>query len=218
MKNTIIKIFLLFALCGSILSCKKGEKGSYPKTLYQTSKFIKKYDIRLYTKNGEITEANTIEKFTYDPWGDVVFTLENIPISENNTITFLSKNSMQFRNRNLTYDLVSDVSNPNSEFVFFSQSENNIDPEHLYYKILKFKSPLIAIGSDRIVGYNAKEILVANGSYSELNLSVLCLQIGHHYKRIHFNQPVVFDATFLEQLQTTDTIAVKEYIVNYKAK
>lgn len=227
MKNTITKTILFFALYGSILSCKKEEQLSFPITLYPTQ-LIQNTQVRVFTKNQEIKDANTIANFIKNANN---FSLDFRSSNPDDKIVFTSKTNILIGEYGRGFDLVKgDISNKN-ELVFYSQNSiYDVNPLEFSRKILKFTAPLIPVAtiptpSDNGIKYISQEVMVFNGNYSNLDLSVLSYKIkqgGQNSFSIKtsttFNKPVEFNASFLAELQPTDTIAVQEYTYNFKAR
>ena len=220
MKHTTVKTILIIALGGLIVSCKKqGEQKSvfFPEILYFTQ-LTQKTEVRLFTKSGEIKDADIIARFIKNVPN---FDLPSQPVGAIQKIILNSKGLATFGDSNLQYDLNSDFAARKTEFIFYSQNQNAVNPQDLAYLLLKFKAPLITIGLPPNITYTTKDVKVANGTYLDLNFSVLSYKIKQGNNAVvgtTYNQPITIDANALTQLQTTDTIAVQEYIVNYKAQ
>lgn len=220
MKNITSKIFFLFALCGCLASCEKaGEQKSvfFPQTLY-ANQINKITEVRLFTKNKEITDANIITNFIKD---ETNFNLNSQTINTNEEINFISKSLAQFGNPKQSYDLNSDFATRKTEFIFYSQKLNSVNPQNFAYVLLKFKAPLVTTGVAPNITYTTKDVKVANGSYLDLDLSALSYKIKQNTGTqlgIAYNQPITIDAKVLAQLQITDTIALQYFTYNFKTK
>ena len=224
MKHTTVKTILIIALSGLIISCKKqGEQKSvfFPEILYFTQ-LTQKTEVRLFTKTGEIKDADIIARFIKNVPN---FMPQNLPIEPNPRMMFNSKSNAVFEDTKKNYDLNSAFAATKTEFIFYSVLQNAVNPEDLAYKILKFKAPLKTVGKSPNQTFTSQDVRSANGNYLELNFSYLSYKIkqGVGLNQIiktgsTYNEPVEFNTAALAQLQTTDTIAVQEYIVNYKAQ
>lgn len=220
MKTLKTKIFFLLAICGCFVACKKNNDQKYvyfPETLYLTN-ITKQTEVKLFTKDEEITDTAIINRFIKN---ETNFDLQNQAINASEQMVFESKSLAQFGNPKLAYDLNSDFANRKTEFIFYSQRQNPVNPQDLAFLLLKIKAPVVATGVAPNITYTTKDVKVANGSYLDLNFSVTSYKIKQStgtQSGTTYNQPVNIDANALAQLQTTDTIAVQEFILNYKAK
>jgi hypothetical protein len=224
MKNLKIKTILFLALCGYLPSCKKGgEQQSifFPQTLYFTQ-LSAKTGVRVFTKNGQITDPIVIARFIKNTTN---FNLQNQAIDANDKLIFTSKSNVLFGVPGVPFDLNSGFASTKTEFIFHSQKQNTVNTQSLAYKLLKFKAPLKTIGTAPTLTYTSPEVRVAYGNYLDLNFSVLSYKIAQDdgitletQTNIVSNQAIDFNAAFLAQLPTIDTIAVQEFIYNYKVK
>ncbi|TAF45242.1 MAG: hypothetical protein EAZ51_09645 [Sphingobacteriales bacterium] len=220
MKNINSKIFFLFALCGCLASCKKNDEQKYvffPEKLYLKN-ISKQSEVRLFTKNREITNTDTIANFIKN---EPNFNLQIQSFDASQTLVFESKSVAQIGNPKQAYDLNSDFVIKKTEFLFFSQKSIAVNPQDLTYILLKVKPPLVTVGTAPNLIYTTKEVKVAKGSYLNLNFSALSYKIKHANglkQGTIYNQLISIDAAFLAKLQTTDTVAVQEFIYNYKTK
>ncbi len=221
MKNLKINLLFLFALCGCFASCEKvGEQKSvfFPQILY-ANQINKITEVRLFTQGKEITDTAVINRFIKN---ETNFNLQNQALNTNEEINFLSKSLVQFGNPKQAYDLNSDFANRKTEFIFYSQKLNPVNPQSLAYLLLKFKAPVIATGVVPNIKNTTKDVKVASGNYLELNLSALSYKIkqGNATPQIGiaYNQPITIDTKALEQLQITDTVALQYFTYNFKAK
>ena len=183
MKNLKTKIFILFALCGCFASCEKVEEQKsvyFPQTLY-ANQINKITEVRLFTKDKEITDADIINRFIKN---ETNFNLQNQAINANETMVFESKNKGLFGNPKEAYDLNSDFATSKTEFLFYSHKAITVNLQDLSYLLLKFKAPVVATGVAPNITYTTKDVKVASGSYLDLNLSALSYKIKQ-------NTPVV---------------------------
>lgn len=220
MKNLKINPLFLFALCGCFAACEKsGEQKSvfFPQTLY-ANQINKITEVKLFTKDKEITDTAIINRFIKN---ESNFNLQNQVINTNEEINFISKSLAHFGNPKQLYDLNSDFATRKTEFIFYSQKLNPVNPQNLAFLLLKFKAPVVATGVAPNISYTSKDVKVANGSYLDLNLSALSYKIKQStgtQTGIAYNQPITIDANALGQLQITDTVALQYFTCNYKAK
>ncbi|TAE41857.1 MAG: hypothetical protein EAY66_01205 [Sphingobacteriales bacterium] len=201
-------------------SCKKDDEQKYvyfPETLYLTQ-ITNLTPVRLFTKNREITNADTITRFIKN---ETNFNLQNQAIDASETMVFESKSLAQLGNPKQAYNLNSDFATTKTEFIFFSQKQYPVNPQDLAFLLLKFKAPLIANGVAPNITYTTKDVRVANGNYLDLNFGALSYkikQLNGTQSGTTYNQPINIDAKALVQLQTTDTLALQYFIYNYKVK
>lgn len=220
MKNLKTKIFILLALCGCLDACKKSEDKKsvfFPQTLY-ANQFNKKTEVILFTKTGQILDTAIINKFIKN---ETNFNLQNKEVDANEQMVFDSKSIGILGNPKVVYDLNSDFANRKTEFIFYSQKQYPVNPQDLAYLLLKFKAPLKRIGDAPNVSHTAAEVRVANGNYLDLNFEVLSYKIKQDIgiqSGTKYNQAIIIDANALAQLKTTDTVAIQEFNINYKAK
>ncbi len=142
-------------------------------------------------------------------------------------MVLVSKYNLLIGSDKISYDLVDNASTIKNDFIFYSQNTILSEiTETLEYKILRFKAPLTPQTANNGSSYLTKAVMVANGNYSNLDFSLLSFKIkegkgiGLRFSEwgMTYNQSIDFDATFLAQLQTTDTIAVQEYILRYETR
>ncbi len=220
MKNPVTKTFLFLALCGCFTSCKKeGEQKSvfFSQTLYATQP-SKITEVRLFTQTGEIIDTAIINKFIKN---ENVFNLQNQAINTDEQMTFVTKSLANFGNPQQAYDLNSDFANRKTEFIFYSQKQNPVNPQDLAFLLLKIKAPVVTTGVAPNITHTTKDVRIANGNYLDLNFSVLSYKIKQNtgtQTGTTYNQPVNIDAKALAQLQITDTLALQYFIINYKIK
>jgi len=220
MKNLKITTLLFFALCGCLSSCKNNDDHKtvfFPQTLFANQISVKS-NVRMFIRNIEITDGDVIAKYIKDVPN---FNLQNQTVNANDQITFLRKSLAYFENRNIRYDLDDSFVNRKTEFIFYSLQQYPVIPQDFAHRLLKFKAPVKSVGVAPNQTFTTQGVKVANGSYLDLNFSVLSFkikkgnitQLGTTY-----NEAVDFNTAFLAQLQVTDTIAVQEFTVNYKVK
>lgn len=220
MKNFKKTTLLFFALCGCLASCKNNDDHKtvfFPQTLY-TTQVSKTSEVMLFTRNKEITNADTIASYIKNVAN---FNLQNQTVNANNQITFLLKSLAYFENPNIRYNLDASFANRKTEFIFYSLQQYPVIPQDFAHRLLKFKAPVKSVGVAPNQTFTTQGVKVANGSYLDLNFSVLSYKIkkGNTTQLgTIYNEAVDFNNAFLAQLQVTDTIAVQEFTVNYKVK
>jgi hypothetical protein len=221
MKNLKIKIIVFIALGGLIISCKKnGEQKLvfFPETFFFTH-LTKQNEVRLFTKGREIKDADTIARFIQN---NPNFNLPDQPVNGLQSIVLNSKSLAKIGTQQ--YNLNSDFALTKTDFIFYS-SPYSVNPNDLIFRISKYSQPLKSTGTAPNLTYTTQEVRVAHGSYLNLNFSYLSYKIKQGVgvnqtiqTGIKFNEAVDFKTAFLSQLNTTDTIAVQEFIGNYAVK
>lgn len=239
---------LFFLLLFSLFSCKKdsGADVTFPHTLYPTQ-IAQKGEIKVYTANGEMTDASQKEKFlgkdkqffnlTFDP---------DVTTSQilNRSITFVSRDTIM--SSLSTEKFVAD--NNNGQFIFTDTKYRvPVDTASIFYEFLKYRYLIINAPyfpgagqpySD--VGYYVsnnlnytssapflgKSVFVGYGNYNTLKVSVFSSKFSRkiitgssysYYAESGFSYNE-FNSAVIKQLKANDTLAVQEFYLTIKSK
>jgi hypothetical protein len=213
-----MKRLFFFLVPLTILSCKKDktEESSFPITFY-SEKVELASDTRLYTKSGEIKDAQKIAQF--------IAKISYFNAEQNQTglgskyLTFESKDSVAFINNEFKFA----VKQSGDQFILTSNLRSISQKpfvDNFRYHLLKYEN-LVTDGNAEI----RKEVVVAYGNYRELKLPVFAYQIssspngnGNNLFRLGGLITNEFNEAALPMLGTNDTIAVKRYNIVIKAR
>jgi len=213
-----MKRLSLFLLAITFLSCKKdkNETTTFPITFYAEKAEVSS-DTRLYTKSGEIKDAQKIAQF--------VAKVSYFSAEQNQTglgaqyLTFNSKDSVKFANNDFKFS----VQQSGDQFLLTSNLRSISQKpflDNFRYHLLKHENVVIE-GTAEI----RKEVIVAYGNYRELKVPVFAYQIsssptgnGNNLFRLGGLFTNEFNEGVLQMLGTNDTIAVKSYNVIIKSR
>jgi len=226
MKAKYLYFSLLLSLYFSIFSCKKDSSNAnsnnkFPRKLYLTQ-ITQKDIVRVYTANGEITDASQKDKFL-GPAKEYF----NLVYQQGDT------SAMTFINRD-TALLISPtekfvVTNNNGQFIFTdAEYRVPVDKTDILYEFLKYDYPLIAVPVAANIGapYLGKEVIVGYGDYNTLKLSRFSYKLtsrtsntSTYIYNINFgfiyNE---FNSAVISQLKANDTLAVQESFLTLKSR
>lgn len=216
-------LYLLFAtiLSGTLLSACENEAErteTFPISLY-ASEITQVSNIRLFINKKESFDKDIIERFTQ---GSTFFGMENIELTEGDTILFTSKDSIIFGSYTSKYSVYTN----GQQFLFYS-------PVYTYFvdkwtSILKHRGEQTPIPPSSGYQYSEKEAIVGYGSYTDIELCLLTYKLsGSIYspdglllsrymrQRKTLNE---FNEDFIQELGTYDTLAVQESRVRFIKK
>lgn len=212
-------IFILF-LTGLFYSCKKEnvENIVFPLTL-ELKEVTDVSNVRLFTNGKEVIEPNSINTFTADEsW----FKAGISELYLKSKLYIESTDSIRFDNEVHKFS----IEKNNNQYLFIS-SKSIYDYPFLYsMQKYQYKNPEL-FGTETI--FLNKPVRVGYGTYSNLKISYfLCkfsmnskyLGNGETGKNVHFFGIIIneFNEDFIKSLSATDTLAIKEFKVNYVKK
>ena len=222
-------LILLSIVVVALNSCKKDDDATiFPLEVYN-SKLEVSSATRLYTKNGEIKDAQKVAKFVEKL---DVFHAENDKSGIGTlAMTFLSADSVFFGSDKNRFG----VSKNSDQFIFTSAqtvltTNVNILLEHILLNLFKHQN---IVGSYPIPSSNGyynvkaiKEVRVAYGNYRELKFPMMAYSVkstsgsGDAYTAAYSNGVInnEFEANATSYLKGNDTLAVKMYTVTCQRK
>lgn len=217
MLNTMQRLFFFLVIL-TTLSCKKdkSEETSFPITFYSEKAEVAS-DTRLYTKSGEIKDAQKISQF--------IARLSYFSAEQNQTglgskyLTFESKDSVTIVNKEFKFSV-----KQSGDQLLLTSNLRSISQkpfvDNFRYHLLKHENVVIEGNAE-----TRKEVIVAYGNYQELKLPAFAYQIsssptgnGNNLFRIGGLVTNEFNEAVLPMLGTNDTIAVKRYNIVIKAR
>lgn len=214
MKSKFSRLILYSSLLCFLFSCKKNSSNAdikFPRNLYITQ-VIQKDEVRLYTADGEITDA--IKKQNFLGQDKQYFNL-SYKQGDSGQITFLSRDTALITSPSIK----SLVNYNNGQFIFTGlEYLLYVDQSDILYKMLKYPNPLSPnpLPSSNTLNaiYMGKELHVGYGDFNTVKISCLSYKIKSGTSNNYdmragtlFNE---FDKTVLSQLKTNDTLAVQE--------
>ena len=222
-------LILLSIIVVALNSCKKDDEATiFPLEVYN-SKLEVSSATRLYTKNGEVNDAQRVAKFVEKL---DVFHAENDKSGIGTlAMTFLSADSVFFGSDKNRFG----VSKNGDQFIFTSAqtvltTNVNILLEHILLNLFKHQH---IVGSYPIPSSNGyynvrtiKEVRVAYGNYKILKLPMMAYSVkstsgsGDAYTAAYSNGVInnELDANATSYLKGNDTLAVKMYTVTCQRK
>lgn len=218
LRQTICTISLALTVL-LFTNCKKNDAEKpivFPVTFY-AEKLEVTSGVRMFTKDGEIKDQQTIGKFVKNV---IYFNLEQ----EQNDIgseiiTFLSKEKAYFTGNDASKF---DVAQSGSQFLFTSEMKYISAPSnqnHFTNHILKHRNVKTDGG---FASREAREVRVAYGNYQQIKSPILAYHTfsgnANNYFKLGGSTYNEFNEGVLAYMKTGDTIAVKSYQVVCNAK
>lgn len=219
MKNKTILVLSVLSL--GILSgaCKKDKAGAdtltFPKEL-AIAKVSAKNDLLLFSNKTEIKDSEIKNRFVNNVKG--YFNLDEQPLGSGARMSFLSEDTATFSSSGSKFSIQKDE----DLFLFYSKLSIPVPSSYppTLRDFLKYTyplSPLPSPGGES--SYLTKEVRVGRGSYQELQLAIM----GYKLKRGNFSSMAgtvfnEFDRTHIPKLGVNDTLAIREFIITFKAK
>jgi hypothetical protein len=209
MKTLLIIISLTVFL---FASCKKDQIQvvNFPQVVF-LSKLNVKTSFKVYTKDGEITNSMFINEFKSSP---LFNKLETKTLDPSENITFLSADSAVFGASNTKFNIVKN----DDQLLFYSPLIAQGSYNNPIYDIPKYSSEKISVTQNNF-DYLTKQVRVAYGNYRSLNVSKLSylLKSGNtiYQSGTLLNE---LNENISKKLKSTDTLAVQEYTLSFKAK
>lgn len=217
--NILAALIFLFYITGIITGCKKEDDDRsvvFPLQFY-TEKAEVSSSTRVFTKDGEIKDAEKIAKF---PANSAYFHAEDDFTGFGGLyLTFSSKEKAVFGDGNSTSQFV--VVQSGNQFLFTSEMKSVI-PENqnaLTYDIFKYQH---VVGAVPFGGSIVSEMRVGYGDYKEIRFPILA-----YYLLVRNGSAVSMSSgltnnelneAVLAKLKNNDTLAVKVYMMTCKAK
>jgi hypothetical protein len=214
-------IVLFISTCLFVTSCRKDDRDSvdqknFPRKLYLTD-FTFKDNVKIYTKNGEITDSVIKSRALISTGIDLISHPFNPLSAQESFVSFLSKDRFVMSNDEFSIETLSNT------FVFRYVDSSAIPPHDLFVLNSAFYAyPLVTKNkNDNYFTYRRK--FVGHGDYSALKISGmdLCIlkrdtitgTITNRYVGFVLNE---FNVDGIKTLGRYDTIAVREYNYHYK--
>lgn len=211
-------LLLIFSII--LLSCKKNndEQQSFPITFYM-EKAQAVSDIRVYTKNGEIKDAQKIAQLVKNS-NNYFQAEEFLNRTTSSYLTFLSRDSATFNNSYFRYQ----VKRSGDQFLFTSAitsvSPLPIFPDQIRYHLLKYED--VRFDNNAVF---RKDVQIAYGDYKTLKIPAFGYLVSSGLEtpviglsRIGGLVTNEFDESSLNRLGNKDTIAIKTYTIMLKAR
>ncbi len=219
MKQLHKAFFVITFLSGVFCSCEKEaeEVISFPITLY-ASEISEVNNIRLFVKNTEVFDQATINNFIDD---DFIFDPSSIKLTEINSMTFSSKDSVIFESNHQQYSVYKTA----DQFLFYSSGYIKFIVKQTSF--LKHRSEQISIPLSSGYRHAEKDVMVGYGSYTNFEMSFLIYKL-HEY--LYNNNELVyrgsirggtsneFNEDFIHELGTNDTLAIREIKIKFVKK
>ncbi len=213
-KNIVLGIVAVAALN----SCKKISPVPvgpiFPITVY-IADVVPKYNMRMFVGNVEIKDTAKISKFFSTV--PAKYTAASILTTFPQTYTFTAADSLQLAsNANMQFN------SANNKYVMSFTAHTTVNPVPAGFNPDQFSLYPSVVTSLTTGGYNqTRVVIVATGDYTDFSLSIL------NYK-FHRPTPGNLNAVALisnelnpasiTQLGATDTLAVQEFALHYRAK
>ncbi|MDR1740074.1 MAG: hypothetical protein LBR45_04890 [Bacteroidales bacterium] len=216
-----MKYLLNIALVSALLlcACNKEEHIEFPLTLYP-QKVSQVSDIRLFTNKQEIHDENIIKAFidnnrkrftgfdTID-FSSILDILSNEKFSNDSSsnIYFLSKDTALFGTMTSKFT----VEKKDNQFLFYSPLYVST---HYHPSITKYTATeLIPPNS-----YITREVRVGYGSYENIEICFLAYMKTSTYNIENARLLNEFNEDYINTLSLTDTLAIREYRIQFIAK
>lgn len=214
MKKELLCKFILLVFSISIFSCKEDKIDkpvSFPHTMY-VDKITSKSDLKLFSNKSEITDVITKTNFVSNVPN---FDLLTQPLDPTENITFVTQDTIIFSSSTIKFA----VEKSGDQYLFYSDFfYADITFKGVVYDLLRFNYPKTPLPSASGFQYKTKEVRVAHGDYTDLQLSVLSYKIkqGNSWEsETLFNE---FNDSVISEIGLNDTLAVREFIIYLKSK
>ena len=222
----------LIGLLMIIITCEKEDEVIMQ---YPTKMVVREYKIkskiRLFTKDGEISNSETIEKFV-KKWINLHFfkNIDTVILIDNpDTINFIKSDSVRFNNERHTRKL-----KINGDIFYFYPKDtlvdhiitNNDTLATLKYKIGKYKYDfklITLVSPPNIFSYKGKHMIprIAKGNEKKIVFPMLTYDIVFHSqfkseRQAYANLNNEFDQGITKILGIDDTLAVQEFDLTFE--